>query len=83
MNKMNDKVYYETTEGFFTTDDNENYTAYGIRAYKFIDKTKIKLDEVDDISDSYDFVNNLTNAFNTSDLHIEHFRDVICDAVDM
>lgn len=83
MNKMNDKVYYETTEGLFTNDEAENYTAYGILAYKFIGKSKVKLDEVDDISDDYEFVNNLTDKFNTSDLHIEHFRDVIYDAVDI
>lgn len=77
-----DKVYYETTKGDFTTGDNERYIAYGIRAYKMNGNAKVKLDEFDDISVDYEFVNNLADTFNKEDLHIEHFRDVIFDAVD-
>lgn len=79
----NDMVYYETSKGDFTTEDNERYTAYGIRAYKINGKSKVKLDEINDISVDYEFVNNLANTFNEEKLQIEHFRDVIYDSIDM
>lgn len=77
----NEKVYYETTEGSFTNEENECYIVYGIRAYKFHDEEKVELDEIDDISDDYDFVKRLTATFNREDLRIEHFRDVVYDAL--
>lgn len=82
MNTKDDKTYYETTKDFLETDDHIFHTTYGIRAYKMHHETKTVIDEISDVSEEYEFVNNLTEQFNELDLHIEHFRDVVYDSVD-
>lgn len=76
------KTHYATTKDYFETEDHVRYTAYGIEAYKMQGKSKIKLDEIKDISVEPEFVNELACKFNELDLHIKHFRDVVYDSVD-
>ncbi len=59
----------------------ETPITYGIVAFIVKDNTKIKADEVLDVSPNLNFVKQLVEKFNQFDLHIEHFRDVLYDCV--
>lgn len=80
MNQETKSVLYEIMQEKKNF-EGKDYDVYGIVAYVVESDNKIKLDEVSDISSDINFVQELINKFNTFDLHIEHFHDVVYDFV--
>lgn len=81
MNEVSRATIYQMTSHRMQNEDHIEYISYGIHVSVFEHGITIQSDEIADISSDPNFVENLTLKCNTTCLPIEHFRDIVYDAV--
>jgi len=76
------KIIYKLIQQNIKIDKN-TYTTYGIEAHTIKNGKTIILDHIPDVSPNYNKTKKLVDECNKYNLLIEHFHDVIQDAIEM